>query len=330
MLAACYLIHGGEPLQTDEYISAIKDLAAKQGYNSGVVFEINAQFEWEELLNKCQNLDLFAERSVVELRLHSDSISKPGTQALEKLLSEQSSDFCILIRASKLKPQTLNSNWVNLIQKTGKIQVARPIPATKWPAWIKQRLQQAGFNPTTAAINAVASCYEGSLNAAAQCIVRLQTVLSPGTIDLEQVKPFLENNARFSIFELTDAAINGDCERTFNIFQSLRIEGVDPVLILWGVTREIRTLLQLRYEINTGNNLSQSAQKLGIWRDRIPSIKIALDRNTASQLQDLLKISKTIDTTLKGMTPGNAWEPLLSVYLTLASSKTLTMEDLTI
>lgn len=329
MLALCYLIHGGEPLQTEEYISAIKENAAKQGYTNSMVFDVNIQFNWEELLNKCQNLDLFAERSVVELRLHSENIGKTGFQALERLLREQSSDICTIIRAPKLKAQTLNSTWAQYIQKNGKVQFAREIPATKWRAWVQHRLQQAGFIPTMAAVDAVSSCYEGSLIAAAQCIDRLKNILPTGNLDVDQVKPFLDNSTHFSIYELNDAAINGDLNRTFNIFLSLRSEGVDPVLILWGITREIRNLLQLRYELQQGKSLAQSAQNLGIWRERLPSIKLSLDRLTAKKLQNLLKLSKVVDGMIKGMTPGNAWEPLLSMCLTLAGSKsTLNMEEL--
>lgn len=328
MLAPCYLIHGGEPLQTEEYIAGIRNIAAKEGYNTSMVFEINTQFDWGELLNKCQSMDLFTEKSLIELRLHSENIGKSGTQELEKLLQNQHSDICILIRAPKLKPQILNSNWVSQIQKKGKIELAKPISTGQWQGWVRQRLQKAGFSASSTTINSIANCYEGSLTAAAQCIDRIKTTCPPGQLELDQIKPLLENNAKFSVFELTDAAVSGSAARTLNIFQSLKVEGLDPVLMLWGVTREIRTLLSLSYEMQKGASLAQSAQNLGIWRDKLPSIKGALDRLSTRKLQNLLKSCKTIDTMLKGITPGSAWEPLLSVYLALASSTTLTTEDL--
>jgi DNA polymerase-3 subunit delta len=328
MLAPCYLVHGGEPFQTEEYIVAIKHLAAKAGYNNSMVFEINAQFDWEELLNKCQTLDLFTEKSVVELRLHGENFSKQGTEILEKLLHEQHGDICILIRAPKLKPQTLNSNWVKLIQKNGKIQVAKPIPSNIWPEWIRQRLQQANLTATPAVIHAIATSYEGSLLAAAQCIDKIKTSFpNEVKLELEQIKPLLQDSSRFSIFELTDAAVSGDVERTFTIFQSLKNEGIEPILILWGVSREIRNLLNLSFEINKGTSLVQCAQQLGIWRDKIPSVKNALQRLSQQKLQKLLQNCSTIDNMLKGIIPGNAWELLLSVYLTLASGKATIMEE---
>jgi len=330
MLASSYLVHGGEPLQTEEIISSIKQLAAKDGYNNIVVFDINAQFDWEQLLNKCQHSDLFAERTLVELRLHSDSISKQGNIILESILQKQDQDFCFLIRAPKLKAQTLNSKWCQHIQKHGAIKVAKPIAAVQWTAWVQQRLKLANFSPSLEVTEYLAKFYEGNLTAAAQCIAKLKLTLPAGALDLDQIKPYLDNSARFSIFDLTAAAIKGDCERTFSIINGLRNEGLDPVLILWGLTREVRSLLRLKEEMKTGASLNESARKLGLWSNGIPDLKNALDRLSVPKLEKILHQAHKIDTITKGINQGNIWEPLLSISLMLASSKTLITEDLTI
>jgi len=328
MLAPCYLIHGGEPLQTEEIISSIKHQAEKEGYNRHVVFELNTQFEWEELLNKCRNLDLFAERTLMELRLPGDNVSKQGNLALYSVLQEQDGSFCIIIRASKLKSQILNSNWVRHIQKDGKIYLAKPIPTSQWSTWVTKRLTQIGFIPSNEVVTCIAKCYEGNLPAAVQCINKLATVLPRGVIGLQQVTPFIDHNTNFTIFELSNAALEGNSERTFTIFSNLKTDGVDPILVLWAATKEIRTLLLLKQEIQTGASLENSAQKLGIWRDNVPKIKLALQRLPTQKLEQLLHLAKITDTTIKGMQPGDAWEVLLSMYLTLAGNQILTMEDL--
>ena len=328
MLAPCYLIHGGEPLQTEEIIQRIKDLAAKDGYNNYVVFELNTQFEWDELLNKCQNLDLFAERTLMELRLPGETVSKQDNSMLESILHKQDNNFCIIIRASKLKSQTLNASWVQHIQKHGKIQLAKPIPTSQWSSWINKRLTQIGFIPSSDTIACISQCYEGNLHAAVQCINKIATVLPPGPINLKQILPFIENNTHFSIFELSNAALDGDNERTFTIFNNLKNDGTDPILVLWSATKEIRTLLLLQHEIKTGASIEQSANKLGIWRENLPRIKRAMQRLPTAKLEQLLHLAKTIDTTIKGMQHGDAWQSLMSIYLTLAGKPILTTEDL--
>lgn len=328
MLAPCYLVHGGESLQTEEIILEIRSLASKHGYNNYVVFELNTQAEWGELLNQAQSLDLFAERIVMELRLPGDSVSKQGNLMLETVLHQQDSNLCIIVRAAKLKSQVLSSNWAMYIQKNGKIKLAKPIPSFQWPTWISKRLSQAGFEPTKEAVTCLAKCYEGNLHAAVQCINKIATVLPPGSIDLNQIMPFVENNTHFSIFELINAALDGDSERTFSIFNNLKDDGIDPVLILWGVTKEIRTLLKLSHALLANDNLEQHATKLGVWRENLPRVKKTLQRLPTHKLEQLLHIAKNIDTNIKGMQPGDAWQSLMSMYLALSGNQTLIMEDL--
>lgn len=294
MLAPCYLIHGGEPLQTEEIISSIAHEASKHGYTKTVVFDINTLFNWDELLNKCQNLDLFAENTLLELRLQGETINKQGSLALETALRQQEPNLCIIIRAHKLKTQTLNSTWVKLIQKKGKIHTAKSIPTNLWPTWIAKRLNAAGFRPSTTALTLIANCYEGNLLAAAQFIQKISAVLIPGVLEVEQIKPYIDNNTQFSLFELTNATTNKDAVRTFKVFKSLQAEGVEPILVLWAIARAIRSSVTL---------------------------------HTATQ-KKLLHMAKTVDFIIKGMQAGNAWEELLSMCLILCGNETLTMEDL--
>lgn len=288
MIAPCYLIHGGEPLQTEEIISSITLEARKSGYNKYVVFELNASSNWEELLNKCQNLDLFADRTLLELRLSSDTVNKQTSQILEQILLNQDINFCIIIRAPKLKAQTLNSPWATHIHKKGKVHVAKPIASNMWSLWLTKRLASAGFSANNEALELIAKCYEGNLLAAAQFINKIAAVLSPGKLDVDQIRPFIDTNNQFTLFELTNAAIKGNVPRTIEIFNSLKAEGIEPILVLWALTRESRNLPTHR----------------------------------ATQL---LHMAKNIDFTIKGIQPGDAWDLLLDMCLVLTGIRTLTM-----
>jgi DNA polymerase-3 subunit delta len=327
MLAGCYLVHGGEPLQTEEIIAAIKDQAGKEGYTNIEVFELNTLI-WEELLNKCQTLDLFAERTLIELRLSGETLNKQANSNLEQILLQQDSNLHIIIRANKLKTTTLNSNWAKHIQKHGKVFVAKDIPSQQWPMWLQKRLTQAGFTLNKDALELMARCYEGNLLAATQCIKKLSAAFPSGQLNLDQIKPFIDDNNSFSLFELTNAALSGEVERTLRILESLQNEGIDPILILWGLTKEIRTLLNIKNDVQNGIAFAQSAQNRGVWRDNMPKMRKAADRLSSAKLQRLLQIGKSVDAMIKGLQMGNPWEHLLTMYVVVAGKEFLTMEDL--
>ncbi len=323
MIDHCYLIHGGEPLQTEEIIASISQQASKDGYNKKVVFEINTSFNWEELLDKCRNLDIFADRTVLELGLHGETVNKQGSQILEQVLTKQDPSFYIIIRAPKLKSQTLHSNWVKHIQKHGKIHVAKPISFAALPAWINKRLNNAGFKATSDAINLIARCYAGNLLAIAQFVQKISLVLPAGSLTIEQIRPFLEVNNQFSVFELGNFVLQGDAIRSLEICRSLRSDDADPLLVLWALTREIRSLLTVKHDLTLGISIEQSAQKLGLWRENLPAFKNALARLSVESLKNLLALAKNVDLICKGMQSGNAWDLLETMCLVLTGVKFL-------
>lgn len=130
MLASCYLIHGNDQAEIFALTSAIKQQARQQDYSVSEILEVTAQFAWEELLSKFQNLDLFAPKTLIEIRLTSDSLDKNASAILTQFLQTQAQDpkFCIIITAPKLKPAAMNSTWAKFIQKHGSIQAGKALP----------------------------------------------------------------------------------------------------------------------------------------------------------------------------------------------------------
>ncbi len=322
MLTKCYLVHGGEPCQTEEIITAINKLAAKEGYNKKVVFEIYAHFAWEELLNECQNLDLFAPRTLMELRLHSDTVNKQGSKVLESILQQQDQGLCVVIRAGKLQSQTLNANWAKLVQKNGKIHLAKPISPQQWPTWLSKQLAQHGFTPEQNALECIIKSYEGNLLAARQFINKIAMVLPKGTLTPEQIKPYLETNTNFVVFELINAALSGNIPRTYQVFQQLK-DSAEPLLVLWSLSKEIRQLIVIKHN-------PHAAQELGLWQDSLLRLKNASARLDMQKLTQLMHMAKNADFMIKGASHGNIWEHLLTMSLILAGDEIITIGELSV
>ena len=76
--------------------------------------------------------------------------------------------------------------------------------------------------------------------AAQQELEKLKLTAPDGKADLATVQASLGDSARFDVFQLGDAALAGDVTRALRILAGLRSEGVEPVLVLWSLAREIR------------------------------------------------------------------------------------------
>ena len=91
----------------------------------------------------------------------------------------------------------------------------------------------------------IADRVEGNLLAAGQEIEKLRLLHGEGKVTAEDVSPAVANSSRFDVFILVDAALGGDAKRALKVLAGLRAEGVEPVIVVWALTRELRTLAKI-------------------------------------------------------------------------------------
>lgn len=80
---------------------------------------------------------------------------------------------------------------------------------------------------------------EGNLLAAAQ-EVEILLLRGPGRLEVEALEASVADSARYSVFDLADAALAGNAARGLRILDLLRGEGAAEPLVLWALIREIR------------------------------------------------------------------------------------------
>ncbi|WP_411025816.1 DNA polymerase III subunit delta, partial [Salmonella sp. s55004] len=87
--------------------------------------------------------------------------------------------------------------------------VAWPIKSHELPDWIERRLRARGLRADRDAVQLLADRVEGNLLAAAQEIDTLALLADGGTLDLARMQALVADAARYDVFRLTDAALNG-------------------------------------------------------------------------------------------------------------------------
>ncbi|WP_176518450.1 DNA polymerase III subunit delta, partial [Pseudomonas faucium] len=108
-----------------------------------------------------------------------------------------------------------------------------------------QRLAQAGLSAQREAVDRMAARVEGNLLAAAQEIEKLKLLAEGSQITVETVQAAVADSARFDVFGLVDAILNGEATHALRMLEGLRGEGVEPPVILWALARELRLLAGL-------------------------------------------------------------------------------------
>jgi DNA polymerase-3 subunit delta len=109
--------------------------------------------------------------------------------------------------------------------------------------------------------------------------------------------------------------LGGEGLRVTRILRGLREEGVESVLILWSVTRELRALASVAAALARGAPQDTALREAGVWPRRKALVTQALGRH--SDWQALLLDAAAADRAIKGAAP-DPWSALESLALRAA------------
>jgi DNA polymerase-3 subunit delta len=313
-IKSAYLISGDEPLLSGEAADAIRRRARENGYVERQVFFVERGFDWNALRGASQSLSLFAERRILEVRLPT---AKPGDGAaiLESIVTDPPPDQLLLVVSGKLERAALQSGWVQAFERLGVWVPVWPIDIERLPEWIARRLRARGLEPDADAARLLAERVEGNLLAAQQEIEKLALLVKPGPLDAATLAQAVANSARYDVFQLSAAALQGDAERALRILAGLRAEGVEATLALWALNRDIRALWQ-RLAPHT------SGRSPPAWQRPSQALEAAARRiRNPAAIRTLVAEALLVDRTIKGRRRGNPWDALERLVARLAGAK---------
>lgn len=322
-LAPIYVVSGDEPLLIQEACDQIRAAARNVGFAERELFHVDASFDWTQLLSACNSLSLFADKKILEIRMPTGKPGDKGSKVLQEIAQAPSEDNLVLVVTGKLDRNVQKSKWMKALEGAGTHVQVWPIGPAQLPRWIGQRLKAAGLRTDSDAIDLLASRVEGNLLAAAQEIEKLKLLSSDQFVSAEFMASVVAESARYDVFGLVDKALHGDARSAVKSLQGLRVEGTEPITLLWALARDIRALVQISQSMGQGLAFERAAQSAGVWSKRQPLIQSALRRFKPGQLQQLLRKANGVDKAIKGMRRADPWDELLDLTLNIAGVQSL-------
>jgi DNA polymerase-3 subunit delta len=321
-LSAIYLLTGDEPLQMMECADTLRAFARRQGFTERVVLTVETGFDWSSLDQHANSLSLFATKRLIEIRLGNKSPGTDGTKALIAYTNNLPPDTVLLMTADKLDASKQKTKWFKTLDEQSVVIQIWPLNISELPKWITQRMHQYGLQAASEAINMIAERSEGHLLACAQEIEKLRLLYGSGHIETAQVLEAVADSARFELFDWVDTVLAGNVQRCVRQLQGLQAEGVEPVLVAWALSREIRTLSQMTYALNTGKRQDQVFKTFRVWSTRKNAVSNAIKRYPKPRAwRNFLQKTLQIDRIIKGIGKGNPWDELQQLSLHVAGVK---------
>ncbi len=326
--APVYLLYGDEPFQLMQLGDQMRAHAKASGFEERQVIHASDDSDWALFRESADSMSLFSERRIIELRMQTGKPGRTGGEVLKQYCANPAADVLLIISAGKLDRSGTSSAWFKAIDKVGVTIGVWPIAAKQLLVWLKARLQSQGLQATPEAIALIAERTEGNLLAANQEVERLSLLYPEGQLSAEQVLAAVADSARYSINDLTEAALAGRAARCLHVLEGLRDEAVPPVLVLWSLNQEIRSATRAAEAIAQGVPVDKAIKGAGVWASRIPPLKNALSRHDAQAWLKMLSKTSLLDRQIKGQASGNVWDSFAELCLLLAGIETSSNQSL--
>ena len=307
-LEPVYTLVGEESLQIQELVDQIYNKAKSEDYLEKNNYIISKQTDWTFLKSSSENYDLFGAKKIIEIKLIGSGPGATGSKALKDYAINPDPSKVLIVSVEGLEKKTHSSAWIKALEAAGCLLLINPITLNQLPRWIVETGKKYQLNIASAASNLLAEKTEGNLLATLQEIKKLALLFPDQDIDINQMASSISDSSKYNIFDLSNAFISGNKERTASVLESLKAEGTPETLILWSLSRELTNLFKV---------INQKSAK-GIWGPRhyLNNLEEQAKKVALSDLKHALQQVAKIDASIKGRSHQDPWQAIRELTIT--------------
>lgn len=321
-LAGVYLLFGNEPLLIQESLQAIRKVAQVHGFEERHQFHVDANLNWHDVADCCQALSLFSTKQIIELTFNDAAPNANAAKELTALAEQLHPDVLLLVIGNKLTKAQENSKWFKTLYAQGCWVNCLTPDIQRLPQFVQMRCRSLGLKPDPEAVQMLAQWHEGNLLALTQSLEKLALIYPDGQLTLVRLETALSRHNHFTVFHWVDALLAGQANRAQRILRQLAAEGVEPVLLLRSIQKELTTLFTMARQMQQ-TPLTRIFDQYRIWQSKRPLYNAALSRLSPTMLQRALHTLVQAEIQTKTQYDDSPWSLIqqLSVQLCLPEAK---------
>ncbi|WP_347464116.1 DNA polymerase III subunit delta [Acinetobacter thermotolerans] len=287
-----WVLHGQEPLLEQNLMDAFRS-SWQQREVERQRYDINSASDWKNVFNALNSLSLFSTQLAVEV--HGNI--KPDASGIKQLKSylQQDSDNLLLVVMPKQDSSSLKSSFFQVMDANGvNVSLSANYPHDRQQI-LSVEAEKLGIKLDNDAWAWLEQHHEHNLLAAKNSLMRVSdTFADVDVIQVEHLYACLQDQSRYSTYDLSDALLNGNLAQSIKIFQYLIASGEPMSLILWSISKEMRLLMQLFEQ-------PQNALQIGIWKTKVGLYQQALRRLSPQTFLSWPQLLLRIDASIKGL-----------------------------
>ncbi|MGQ8975870.1 DNA polymerase III subunit delta [Acinetobacter schindleri] len=287
-----WVLHGQEPLLEQNLMDAFR-ASWQQREVERQRYDVSSVSDWKNVFNALNSLSLFSTQLAVEV--HGNI--KPDVSGIKLLKSylQQDSDNLLLIIMPKQDSSSLKSSFFQVMDANGvNVSLTANYPRDRQQI-LSVEAEKLGIKLANDAWAWLEQHHEHNLLAAKNSLMRVSdTFAEIDVIQVDHLYACLQDQSRYSTYDLSDALLNGNLAQSIKIFQYLIASGEPLSLILWSISKEMRLLMQLFEQ-------PQNALQIGIWKTKVSLYQQALRRLSPQTFLAWPALLLRIDASIKGL-----------------------------
>lgn len=291
-----WIIHGQEPLLEQNLLDAFRKSWQQQEVERQR-HDISSVNDWKNVFNALNSLSLFSQQLAIEV--HGNI--KPDANGLKLLKSyiQHNEHNLLLIVLPKQDSSSLKSAFFQVVEANGVVVQLAAAYSQDRQRILAIEAEKLGIQLNHDAWQWLMQHHEHNLLAAKNSLMRVaDTFPDIQQIQIEQLYACLQDQSRYTTYDLSDALLTGNLAQSIKIYQYLIAAGEPDSLILWTLNKEMRLLMQLFEQ-------PHNAIQIGIWKTKVSQYQQALRRLNPRQFLAWPELLLRIDAAIKGMSKEN-------------------------
>jgi len=292
-----YLLHGDDELGQEETLSAIRGrLGSPEMVELNTTYLDGAKVSLADIQRVCDVVPFLAKRRLVVVDGLLASLSPKGKAARQgsrKRSTSSQTQGKSRARQARVPSKDLQEYLLSLPKTTVLVlrepkslsaqhtilrlaaELAREKPARavirehrvprqgQLGAWVQSRAKKRGGQIARDAAEALAAFVGRDLRLLDQEIIKLVTYAGPDEpITIEAVKTLVPDSHAASIFDFVDAVTGRQAKQAISVLHRLLNEGYAPLVLLSMISRQLRTIIQVKELQGQGYAPNRIAQEL--------------------------------------------------------------------
>lgn len=306
-----WIIHGQEPLLEQNLLDGFRK-SWQQHEVERQRYDISSVNDWKNVFNALNSLSLFSQQLAIEV--HGNI--KPDANGLRLLKNyiQQNEHNLLLIVLPKQDSSSLKSAFFQVVEANGVVVSLTATYPQDRQKILNLEAEKLGIQLDHDAWQWLMQHHEHNLLAAKNSLMRVaDTFPDIKQIQIEQLYACLQDQSRYTTYDLSDALLTGNLAQSVKIYQYLLAAGEPDSLILWTLSKEMRLLMQLFEQ-------PHNAIQIGIWKTKVSQYQQALRRLNPRQFLHWPELLLRIDAAIKGMSKENSEHLMLQAISELCGT----------